>query len=271
VAVTDRLHCYVRPATAAALADAAAAAGAGGARGANDGDDDIISPKLPPPLVDALVPPFIEYKDSDDKRDSSSLQEAAESDHSSGVLMLHWSELQLSREEMSSLLYSHLTQATGSDGHVVDGHWTEFLDCWAVLRHIEGEFWWDELLPLMLRQLSDDHVTYLEVKTALISARFDSMDALDAWLEETLLRFIEVVHAHRENYDPSWLGAKLVFVGIKSEDPAALGDCMRRLVPLVQRHPGWVAGIDLAGAGRFLFRAICFTKKKINLSGSGQA
>lgn len=268
--MTDRLHCYVRPATAAALADAAAAAGAGGAGGANDGDDDIISPKLPPPLVDALVPPFIEYKDSDDKRDSSSLQEAAESDHSSGVL-IHWSELQLSREEMSSLLYSHLTQATGSDGHVVDGHWTEFLDCWAVLRHIEGEFWWDELLPLMLRQLSDDHVTYLEVKTALISARFDSMDALDAWLEETLLRFIEVVHAHRENYDPSWLGAKLVFVGIKSEDPAALGDCMRRLVPLVQRHPGWVAGIDLAGAGRFLFRAICFTKKKINLSGSGQA
>ena len=63
---------------------------------------------------------------------------------------MHWSELQLSREEMSSLLYSHLTQGTGSDGHVVDGHWAEFLDCWAVLRHIEGEFWWDPLHHFVL-------------------------------------------------------------------------------------------------------------------------
>ena len=37
---------------------------------------------------------------------------------------------------------------------------------------------------------------------------------------------------------PTWLGAKLVFVGVKQEDdPDALGDTMRRLVPLKQKYP----------------------------------
>ena len=240
MAVTDRLHCYVTAGASANLLKLAA--------------------------------PFIEYRDRGEEAHPLSTSIAAgmaatAAEHQ--TTLVHWTELNLSKDAMVEMIYSELIQTVGVKGHAVDGHWPEFTKCWSVLRHIEGELWWDTMLPLMLKQLSENGVSYLECKTVVgpLVRPYSSIAELDANLEATVKRFIAIITAHKL-ICPDWLGGKLVFVGkhtkqpavacdvqvvsdrllvitgIKAEDPDALGECMRRLVPLKQKYPEWIAGIE---------------------------
>ena len=134
--------------------------------------------------------------------------------------LVHWTELNLSKDAMVEMIYSELIQTVGVKGHAVDGHWPEFTKCWSVLRHIEGELWWDTMLPLMLKQLSENGVSYLECKTVVrpLVRPYSSIAELDSNLEATVERFIAIITAHKLKY-PDWLGGKLVFVGMYTKQP----------------------------------------------------
>lgn len=133
--------------------------------------------------------------------------------------------------------------------------WPEFQHCWNRVRelsdciplwHGRGSYWW-----AMMESLLASGVTYVEVKTLLPdgwvqpSADGESVDrALDTPF--FMRGFVATVEDFRREH-PRFLGARVVWCGLKHMDAAGVRAHVDEVLALMEQFPGYVAGYDLVG------------------------